>query len=96
MEKTLTRKDIDVQEITGTDEETDQGVQLIVHNDNINTFDWVIQSLIEICDHSENQAEQCSIIIHFKGKACVKSGVRDKLRPMRMGLVDRGISATIE
>ena len=70
--------------------------QLIVHNDDVNTFDWVIQSLMEICGHTELQAEQCSLIIHYKGKASVKEGSMDKLRPMKDGLTDRGISATIE
>lgn len=70
--------------------------QLIVHNDDINTFDWVIQSLVEICKHTEEQAEQCSLIIHFKGKASVREGEFDELYPMKTGLNDRGISATIE
>lgn len=70
--------------------------QLIVHNDDVNTFDWVIQSLVEICDHSFIQAEQCSILIHNKGKATVKHGEYDTLKPMKEGLTDRGIQATIE
>lgn len=70
--------------------------QLIVHNDDVNTFDWVIESLISICDHSEVQAEQCSIIIHNKGKCVVKSGDFEALKPMKDGLTDRGIQATIE
>jgi ATP-dependent Clp protease adaptor protein ClpS len=69
---------------------------LIVHNDDINTFDWVIKSLMEICKHSSEQAEQLSLIIHFKGKATVKTGEINILRPMKEGLTDRGISATIE
>lgn len=69
---------------------------LIVHNDDINTFEWVIKSLMEICKHSSQQAEQLSLIIHFKGKATVKTGEINILRPMKEGLTDRGISATIE
>lgn len=70
--------------------------QLIVHNDDFNTFDWVIQSLMEICDHTFEQAEQLSLIIHFKGKAVVKTSFLDELRPMKDALTDRGISAVIE
>ncbi len=70
--------------------------KLIVHNDDVNTFDWVIESLVEICQHDPIQAEQCSIIIHNKGKCAVKHGSRDRLQPMKEGLTDRGIQATIE
>src|SRR5437764_1031355 len=48
---------------------------LIVWNDNVNTFDWVIETLIEVCGHTPEQAEQCSLIIHFQGKCAVKNGV---------------------
>ena len=72
------------------------GRHLVVHNDEVNTFDWVIQSLVEICRHSVEQAEQCAMIIHFKGKYAVRQGQDDTLRPMREALVDRGINATIE
>lgn len=70
--------------------------QLIVHNDEVNTFDWVIQSLIEICNHNPLQAEQCSLLIHYKGKASVKEGELEKLKPLKDGLTDRGLNATIE
>lgn len=69
---------------------------LIMWNDDINTFDWVIQTLIEICHHQPEQAEQCSLIIHFKGKCVVKNGSLEKLKPMRDAILDRGIGATIE
>lgn len=70
--------------------------RLIVHNDDVNTFDWVIQSLVEICNHSMIQAEQCTLIVHYKGQCAVKNGEMDKLKPMKNGLLDRGIQATIE
>lgn len=70
--------------------------RLVVHNDDINTFDWVIESLIEICNHTAEQAEQCSLIIHFKGKASVREGTKEKMKPMKEALCDRGINATIE
>ncbi|UPK68971.1 ATP-dependent Clp protease adaptor ClpS [Chitinophaga filiformis] len=69
---------------------------LIVWNDEVNTFDWVIQSLIEVCDHSPEQAEQCALIIHHNGKYAVKQGEFSDLRPMCEALLDRGISATLE
>lgn len=75
---------------------TDDPVNLIVHNDDVNTFDWVIKSLVEICGHTEEQAEQCAMIIHFKGKYCVKTGPREELQIMKDGLIDRGINATLE
>ncbi len=70
--------------------------QLIVWNDNVNTFDHVIQSLIEICEHSPEQAEQSALIIHYKGKYGVKRGSFDNLRPRAEALIDRGIQATID
>jgi ATP-dependent Clp protease adaptor protein ClpS len=69
---------------------------LIVWNDEVNTFDWVIQSLIEVCDHTQEQAEQCALIIHHNGKYAVKQGEFTRLRPMCEALLDRGISATLE
>lgn len=70
--------------------------QLIVFNDDFNTFDWVIQSLMEICNHTFQQSEQLSILIHYTGKAIIKTGSLTALEPMKDGLVDRGISAVIE
>ncbi|MBT8264596.1 MAG: ATP-dependent Clp protease adaptor ClpS [Muriicola sp.] len=79
-------------------EHTDVGNSscLIVYNDDFNTFDWVIECFIEVCGHSFEQSEQLSLIIHFKGKATVKTGDFDSLRPMKDALVDRGLSAVIE
>ncbi|MEZ5015017.1 MAG: ATP-dependent Clp protease adaptor ClpS [Chitinophagales bacterium] len=72
------------------------GVRLVVHNDEVNTFDWVIESLVEICRHTTEQATQCAYIIHYKGKYAVREGARATLSPMREQLVDRGINATLE
>ena len=74
----------------------DLGAKLIVHNDEVNTFDWVISSLIEICGHNSIQAEQCAMLIHFTGKYAVKTGSEEKLKPQRDALTERGIQATIE
>jgi len=69
---------------------------LIVWNDDVNTFDWVIESLVDICEHEPTQAEQCALIIHHKGKCGVKKGSFDDLRPKAEALIDRGIQATID
>jgi ATP-dependent Clp protease adaptor protein ClpS len=69
---------------------------LIVWNDHVNTFDWVIESLVDICGHETLQAEQCALIIHHKGKCGVKKGSFDDLRPQAEALIDRGIQATID
>lgn len=70
--------------------------KIVVYNDDYNTFDWVIQSFIEICRHNAAQAEQLSYIIHFKGKATVKTGSKKELKPIKDALIDRGLSAVIE
>jgi len=77
-------------------ESTLQTFRLIIHNDNHNTFEWVIETLIEICKHSAEQAEQCSYIIHSKGKYAVKRGSFKFLKPMKDAITERGINATIE
>jgi ATP-dependent Clp protease adaptor protein ClpS len=69
---------------------------LVVWNDEINSFDWVIQTLIEVCHHSTEQAEQCAMIIHTQGKYAVKQGSYDELKPLCDAITDRGIGATIE
>lgn len=69
---------------------------LIVYNDDFNTFEWVIQCFIEVLKHTQEQAEQLSLIIHFKGKATVKTGPKSELLPLREALVDRGLSAVVE
>jgi len=70
--------------------------QLIVWNDEVNSFDWVIQTLMEICNHSLEQAEQSAMIIHTKGKYAVKEGSYDFLKPMCDAITERKIGATIE
>ncbi len=75
---------------------TGERSQIIVYNDDYNTFDWVIQCFMEVCNHSHEQSEQLSILVHFKGKASVKTGTMSVLKPMKDALVDRGLSAVIE
>lgn len=69
---------------------------LIVWNDEVNTFEHVIETLIQICGHTQEQAEQCSYIIHFQGKYAVKEGSYEELKPMCDAITERGIGATVE
>ncbi len=81
---------VDVQELIEIDR------KLIVHNDDYNTFDWVIETLVNVCKHSQEQAEQCAMIIHTKGKYAVKHGHFKLLKPMKEAISERGIDVTIE
>ena len=95
---TIEKEQYSVKENVAESTDTHQGTmsQLIVHNDDHNTFDWVIQCLTEVCNHSFEQAEQLSLLIHFKGKARAKTATLRQLRPMKNSLTDRGLSVTIE
>ena len=75
---------------------TDDQCHLVVWNDEVNTFEWVIETLVDICGHSQEQAEQCSMIIHTKGKYAVKEGSYDILKPLCDAITERGIGATVE
>jgi len=70
--------------------------KLIVWNDEVNTFQWVIDTLIEVCGHTPEQAEQSAMIIHTKGKYAVKEGTYNSLKPMCDAITERGIGATVE
>ena len=76
--------------------DVEEPFQLIVWNDEVNTFEWVIDTLMEVCAHSFEQAEQCAYIIHYKGKYSVKQGTYNELKPMCDAITERGIGATIE
>lgn len=69
---------------------------LIVFNDDVNTFDHVIESLVKVCKHSPIQAEQCTWLVHYKGKCQVKRGEYELLEEMCTGLLNRGITAEIQ
>ena len=75
---------------------TEPPCSLIVWNDEVNTFEWVIETLISVCKHTQEQAEQCTMLIHYKGKCSVKTGDYDRLKVMCDGITDRGIGASIE
>ena len=70
--------------------------ELVLFNDDVNTFDHVIETLIYACDHTPEQAEQCSLIVHYKGKCTVRSGNRSEMGELRYRLVIKGLKATIE
>ncbi|MCP4440603.1 MAG: ATP-dependent Clp protease adaptor ClpS [Aureispira sp.] len=84
------------QEDVLTLDDVEQGVKLIVYNDDVNTFDWVIECFVDVCQHTASQAEQLSYIVHFNGKATVKTGSKNDLKPMKDALIDKGLSAVIE
>jgi ATP-dependent Clp protease adaptor protein ClpS len=69
---------------------------LILHNDEVHTFDYVIESLIKVCELEPIQAEQCTYLVHYKGKCDVKKGNFKFLRPFKQGLIERGLEATID
>lgn len=85
------QESVDVMEVT---EITDL-MNLVVFNDDFNTFEHVIETLIKVCKHSTDQAEQCTWIIHFKGKCSVKTGSFEDLRPLRESICKAGIDAKI-
>ena len=82
---------VDVMEVV----ETTDLMDLVVFNDDVNTFDHVINTLIRVCKHTNEQAEQCTLIIHYKGKCTVKNGTFDFLRPFRDAICEVGIDARI-
>lgn len=89
------KPEIEVLEVVDEEIESIRLWELVVFNDDINTFDHVIGTLIDICEHSPEQAEQCTIIIHYKGKCGVKSGEFDELASMRNAICGRGIQAEV-
>lgn len=86
------QEDVLVDELTTDGEQT----QLIVLNDDYNTFDWVIECFMEVLHHTNEQSEQLAWIVHTKGKASVKLGTFEELKPLKDALTDRGLNAIIE
>jgi len=76
-------------------EQKENVYQIILFNDDYNTFDHVIDVLMNYCEHSEEQAEQCAWLTHLHGKCSVKEGSYDQLRPIAMALLDEGLSVEI-
>lgn len=79
-----------------SDEETLKENSLILHNDDVHTFDYVIDALIDICEHEIEQATQCTYLVHYKGKCDVKKGSFSELKPMKDALIGRELNATID
>ena len=77
------------------DEELLKQNEIVLFNDDVNTFDHVIDTLIHVCDHAPEQAEQCALIVHYKGKCTVKTGTIEELKPQCSALLDAGLSAEI-
>jgi ATP-dependent Clp protease adaptor protein ClpS len=69
--------------------------EIVLYNDDVNTFDHVIDTLIRVCKHAQEQAEQCAILVHYKGKCTVKTGHLDELKPQCTSLLEAGLSAEI-
>ncbi len=80
---------VDVSELLNGDSE------IVLYNDDVNTFDHVIETLVKVCKHTSEQAEQCAILVHYKGKCTVKTGEFKKLKPLCLQLLDAGLSAEL-
>ena len=87
-----------IKELTITQAQTTltEVYQIILFNDPVNTFDWVIESLVDICDHTHAQAEQCAWIVHFKGKYAIKSGPKEDMIEKCIALLNKGLTAEVQ
>ena len=91
----LGMKELELPEIE-LDELLNEPNSIIVFNDDVNSFDHVISTLIRVCKHSNEQAEQCTYLIHYRGKCAVKMGDRTLLKPMAQAICEAGIDARIQ
>lgn len=87
---------LDPDTITWDDLGIDDERYLVVHNDEVNTFDWVIRCFVEILNHTSQQAEQLAMLIHYKGQATVKTAPLTVLQPLKDAINNRGLNSTIE
>ena len=94
MSETITAPEVDIDVAIKQLLATTQSI--VLYNDDVNTFDHVIECLIRYCKHSLNQAEQCATIVHYNGKCSVKNGSYDELKPICEALLENGLSAKIE
>ena len=85
-----------IEETTNVESKQQNSRALILHNDDYHTFDYVIEALVDICKHELLQAEQCTYIVHYRGKCDVKSGSYSELKPLKDALIDRELNATID
>lgn len=84
-----------IKEVLETTEDHEKFNEIVLFNDDVNTFDHVIQTLVDACNHTYEQAEQCSLLVHYKGKCTVKTGPYDDLKPRCSKLLQAGLSAEI-
>ena len=82
--------------LNGNEELLSDKKELILFNDEVNSFDFVINTLIEVCGHDKHQAEQCTMIAHFKGKCGIKQGTFEELRPIQTEMTNRKLTVTIK
>ncbi|HER07467.1 MAG TPA: ATP-dependent Clp protease adaptor ClpS [Bacteroides sp.] len=84
------------QKISSEDTDNQRQASLVLHNDDTNTFDYVMETLVEVCNHSLTQAEQCATITHYKGKCEVRSGPYYEMKELRYQLISRGLKASVD
>lgn len=84
-----------VQEDVLVEDQVEKNNEIVLYNDDVNTFDHVIETLVMVCKHTPEQAEQCAILVHYKGKCTVKTGHYDELKPLCTQLLEAGLSAEI-
>jgi ATP-dependent Clp protease adaptor protein ClpS len=84
-----------IQEAVLTENQVGDLHEIVLHNDDINTFDHVIETLIRVCEHTAEQAEQCALLVHYKGKCTVKTGELTQLKPKCTALLEAGLSAEL-
>ena len=91
----MTSKEIKKQPVKNPEEKVLKEHYLVLHNDNVHSFDYVINALIDICEHAYEQATQCTIIAHYKGKCDIKKGVFETLKHMKDVLLEKELNITI-
>jgi ATP-dependent Clp protease adaptor protein ClpS len=79
-----------------SDKDLEKIHELVLYNDDVNTFEFVIETLIEVCRHHPEQAEQCALVAHFKGRCGVKQGDVHALKPLQSEMTNRGLTVSIE
>ena len=84
-----------VQEGVDVEELLNNQHEIVLYNDDVNTFDHVIETLIRVCEHTAEQAEQCAMLVHYKGKCTVKTGELKELKPQCLQLLEAGLSAEL-
>lgn len=84
------------QKIGSEDADQHNKAKLVLHNDDVNSFDYVMETLVDVCGHSLTQAEQCATITHYKGKCEVRSGSFPEMKELRYKLIARGLKASVD